>query len=310
MLAEGRKEFEPNPDNPSGPPVPRRPDWNKVIQTTSDWLAGSSKDLRVAVHLVEALTRSQGFAGLRDGLILLQRLFTDCWDRMYPVVEDDGDLETRAGNILWLNNPEGGALFPNTIRALPLLRLNKVVVSCLDWQASKVGETPLDRAGLPGAQLLQAESPQWIAECVAELGILEQVLSDKLQHHAPVLISIRQALEECQRLVAQVAAAPTSPAAPAAPPGVSASAPVAPSNPNLLKGLDSRAEIYEQLTVLAHRLAALEPHSPIPDLLLWAVELGKMPFRQLIKEVVREQGVLAEICRNFGIREETGNGAS
>ena len=35
---------------------------------------------------------------------------------------------------------------------------------------------------------------------------------------------------------------------------------------------------------VADALARIEPHSPIPDLLRRAVELGRMPFRRLIKE--------------------------
>jgi predicted component of type VI protein secretion system len=61
--------------------------------------------------------------------------------------------------------------------------------------------------------------------------------------------------------------------------------------------------MYRQLSLLADRLGTLEPHSPIPDLLRWAVKLGGMPFRQLIQEMVREESVLTEIRRQFGIQE-------
>jgi type VI secretion system protein ImpA len=66
----------------------------------------------------------------------------------------------------------------------------------------------------------------------------------------------------------------------------------------------SRAETYRQLGMLAERLAVLEPHSPIPDLLRWAVKLGNMPFRELLRAMVREQSVLEDIRRQFGIPEE------
>jgi type VI secretion system protein ImpA len=61
--------------------------------------------------------------------------------------------------------------------------------------------------------------------------------------------------------------------------------------------------MYRQLARLADDLARMEPHSPIPDLLRWAVKLGAMPFRELIQELVREPGVLADVRRQFGIAE-------
>ena len=47
----------------------------------------------------------------------------------------------------------------------------------------------------------------------------------------------------------------------------------------------------------------MEPHSPIPDLLRRAVELGRMPFRRLITQLIRDPGQLAEVFREFGIKE-------
>ncbi len=205
-LADARKDTEPNPDNPYGPPIPKRLDWQKQIKTTAQWLTTSCKDLRIAVHLVEAVARQHGFAGLREGLVLLQRLFSECGDRMYPVVEDDGDLETRAGMVLWLNDPAGGALFPNTLRALPLffLRDKKLTVSNRDWAAKKVGDTPIDIESPGKIEFIKPDTPREIADCLTELGNLEQVLSDKLKQHAPVLLNVRQALEDCQRLLSSV----------------------------------------------------------------------------------------------------------
>jgi type VI secretion system protein ImpA len=110
-IEEGRKDFEPDPDDPSKPPVPKKPDWAGIIKLATTALSSNSKDLLAAVRMVEALTRRHNFAGLRDGLKLLRLLLTECWDRMHPIIEEPDDIESRAGSFEWLcDNGEPPAL--------------------------------------------------------------------------------------------------------------------------------------------------------------------------------------------------------
>ncbi len=50
-------------------------------------------------------------------------------------------------------------------------------------------------------------------------------------------------------------------------------------------------------------LRELEPHSPIPYLIQRAVELGSLPFPQLINALIRDDSILTELRREFGIKE-------
>src|SRR5262245_14894670 len=61
-------------------------DWHTVIQLSTEALASKSKDLQIAVWLLEALVKRHGFAGLRDGLCLLWALQERFWDGLYPEV--------------------------------------------------------------------------------------------------------------------------------------------------------------------------------------------------------------------------------
>src|SRR5690349_20253178 len=83
-LRAARKETEPHPDDPNQPDIPRKVDWPGLVRLCQDTLS-KSKDLEVALQLVEALTKVYGFAGLRDGLHLLHRLMAECWDRVHPI---------------------------------------------------------------------------------------------------------------------------------------------------------------------------------------------------------------------------------
>src|SRR5208283_4227043 len=54
----------------------KKADYPLVIKLTTDAIATKSKDLQLAAWLTEALVRTEGFAGLKQGLQLLQDLTT------------------------------------------------------------------------------------------------------------------------------------------------------------------------------------------------------------------------------------------
>ena len=77
-------------------------DLAQVIKLGGDVLANRSKDLQIAVWLVDAHIRREGFPILAPCLQFLRDLMDQFWDTMYPALEDDGDLEVRAAPLTWL----------------------------------------------------------------------------------------------------------------------------------------------------------------------------------------------------------------
>src|SRR5262249_35758929 len=59
-------------DDPKLTGTARKSAWGRVLDLARENLASSSKDLKLAAFLTEALTKLHGFAGLRDGLTLLR----------------------------------------------------------------------------------------------------------------------------------------------------------------------------------------------------------------------------------------------
>src|SRR4051812_33920973 len=53
---------------------------DRLIDLGCSYLAEKSKDLVVAAWMVEVLSRKYGFAGLRDGLVLMRGLIADFWE--------------------------------------------------------------------------------------------------------------------------------------------------------------------------------------------------------------------------------------
>jgi type VI secretion system protein ImpA len=307
-IEDGRKDFEPDPDDPSKPPVPKKPDWAGIIKLATTALTSSSKDLLASVRMVEALTKRNHFAGLRDGLKLLRLLVTDCWDRMHPIIEEPDDIESRAGSFEWLCESNSGAWFPTTISQVPLLKVGSQTVSLSDCQKGMIEDKPLDQDMLKSAVPADPTTPADVAQCLEELEALDQAMVDKMAQQAPSVTNLREVLTACQRYLARTQAPAESESSEeiSQTPEAETGEVMTSSIQKVSTGAMNRAEAYRQLARLADQLAQLEPHSPIPDLLRWAVKLGALPFRELIHEFVRDSGVLDDIRRQFGIKENEG----
>ncbi len=78
-------------------------DHKLAIKLAQEAIATQSKDLQLAAWLTESLVKTQGFAGLHDGLALCHGLVDGFWDTLYPAKEDD-DLELRAMPLEWIGS--------------------------------------------------------------------------------------------------------------------------------------------------------------------------------------------------------------
>jgi type VI secretion system protein ImpA len=300
-MEDARKDFEANPDDPSKPPIPKKPDWPGIVRLATDSLAKTSKELLTAVRLVEALTKREGFPGLRCGLEFLRAFVTECWDRMHPAIEAPEDVQDRAGPFEWLADTESGAWFPATIGKLPLIKVNGQLATLRDCQAGQVNDIPISSDQIKVGETATPTTTEDVTECLNELQALDKALDERMAEHAPSLAGLRDVLTECRNFLRFLEPAPSAPSEEQPADSDDGSAGAAPAQKS--SGQTSRADTYRQLARLADDLAKMEPHSPIPDLLRWAVKLGGMPFRQLIQELVREPTVLADIRVRLGIPE-------
>jgi type VI secretion system protein ImpA len=145
---------------------------------------------------------------------------------------------------------------------------------------------------------------------LAELTALARELTAKMGDGAPGLSQLRQALTDCRTLAGMVLSRKgPAPAAAAEPATADAGAEVADAAGNGRaepKRPTTREEVYGQLAAAADLLLQIEPHSPIPYLIRRAVELGKLPFPQLIKMLVRDPNVITEMNRELGITDGSG----
>jgi type VI secretion system protein ImpA len=190
-------------------------EWGRVVGLGTDLLKKRSKDLQIAAWVAEALTRTHGFAGLRDGLRLLLGIQERFWDSFHPEIED-GDLESRHGPYVFLN----GTL-PLVIRGIAMTSgYGEEAYSYLRWEESRA----TDNAGLKSPDLMEAliaegkitskqfdeqvgQTPrrfyedlvQSLDEALAAYQDLDRAVDARFGRDAPGLGNIRKALDDCRR---------------------------------------------------------------------------------------------------------------
>jgi type VI secretion system ImpA family protein len=105
-LREARRGEGPGHLSPAGAPV-QEPDWDKVRDLASNALTRYTKDLQIAIWLLQALTLTTGLEGLYDGLFVLRELIKRYWNRgLYPQIEDDlsrGEEPARTLLLRWFD---------------------------------------------------------------------------------------------------------------------------------------------------------------------------------------------------------------
>ncbi len=310
-LEEMRKEENPEDYEPNDPRRPEKfktADWLGIVRLAQETLTQTSKDMLVAARLTEALVKLNGFAGLRDGLHLQRMLVEQCWDRLHPPIED-GDVEVRGAGFGWLGEYDRGARFPVTVQRVPLMgKPAETQYGWLDWKNSQEPKGSLTKEDIEKAiQVTPAElakdSVDNLDGSLAELTKLDSAFSAKMGEAAPKSSGLRAAVEGCATLAKHVAQRVTAwgpamgPESGAGAGGFSGSGVAA-----------SRESAYRQLAQAAAVLKQLEPHSPIPYFIERAVKLGSLSFPEMIRELIREQGVLTELHRLLGLKEPPPSG--
>jgi type VI secretion system protein ImpA len=193
-------------------------DWPLVVKTAGETLATKSKDVQLAAWLTEALLKTQGVGGLRDGLDLLKGLIEGFWDTLYPEIED-GDAEMRAAPLDWV----GGRL-DRAVKDVPLTRGG---YSWLAYKESRKVPTEAEAGeSTPKAEAREAavaegkltpeefdksfeSSPKaYYVQLAADfdaalesLQALDELCGEKFQDVAPSFGPLRQTLDEVKQAV-------------------------------------------------------------------------------------------------------------
>jgi type VI secretion system protein ImpA len=280
-----------------------------VLKLTQEALATKTKDLQLSAWLCEALLRSEGFAGLRQGLTLCQGLIANFWDTLYPPIED-GDLELRAAPLDWL-----GSALDLSLKNIPLVRAGHGFLKfkesrMVGYEAQVQGDkekklraervkegklTPedFDKAFVETPKAFYVQTEKDLDGCLAALKSLDETCDEKFGNAGPALGKLKTALEEIRHTVHSLlqkkretepdpveeirAESAECGADGAAPAGTARSA-----VPSIVISVMTssepadRREVIASIAKAAAFLRQREPHSPAPYLMMRGLRWGEL----------------------------------
>ncbi len=287
----------------------KKADYPLVLKLCQETLATKSKDLQLAAWLTEALLRTEGFAGLQEGLNLVARLLREFWDGVHPQLED-GDAELRAVPLDWM-----GSRFVEFVKNVPVTKLGHDFFRykesrAVGYEGDAVGEekeqaraTAIRDGKLTAEEFDQAfadtskdfykERLQSVEDCLEALANLREVCDSKFPADTrPSFSRLKDALEEMRALIrsllqekleqepdigeasprgAEVEAVPAIPLE-----GGTAATPVRAPVPTTPAQLTSREHAFNTVITAAAFLRRENPNDPVPYLLLRALRWGEL----------------------------------
>ena len=205
-------------------------DWDAVITTSVEALTQKTKDLQIAVWLTEALVHLEGFSGLAMGLKILTGFFRDCWDHVYPEIEE-GDLDFRIGPIEFMNEK-----LWLSVKQIPLSDKDATAgYSWLQWQESrqvgyeadtrnqygdvddnkkrarddwiaegKITGEDFDTAVARSSKAYYESLAEGLTVCLEEFKRFDETVDERFGSDAPRLAELRKALTDCERVVMKI----------------------------------------------------------------------------------------------------------
>ena len=306
-------------------------DWAFVISECIRLLSESTKDLRLAVWLTDAMGVTRGFAGLADGYRLLAGLCERYWDSIHPLPEY-GDLDVRTGNISWLLQRTDELL-----KHTPIVSNSHTSYDMLTHEAAlalshqikrdpekadelRQGKTSLEQF----EQVRLATSPQFmqtlhaeLLECAAAITNFERVFDEKTASNGPSFSTIKETLADIQHTTERFAKeagirwdtadAEDAPAQDAPPLAASDSSV---SIPNTVgrEGIHSRVQAIAQLKQIADYFERTEPSSPVAYLAKKAARWADMPLHAWLRNVIKNDQELAQLEELLDVLEKGRDG--
>jgi len=293
-------------------------DWDEVVRLSTDALANRSKDLQICAWLSEALTRNDGFRGLRDSLLLAAGLHERFWDNLDPEIEE-GDLEARANALALLDRQTAAAIREASITKAPAF-------SFLQWEIVKGdGAGPPAEAPSPSADgepaltmdgFVKAKNASrrafyeelWtsIEEVWTAFGALDRIMDEKFGRQTPGLGALKTTLEKIRDWVDKTTKEKRLEEPDGSTIGEGAAGGGAAGT--VAGAVSGRQDALRRLADVAEYFRRTEPHSPVSYLVQRAIAWGQMPLDAWLGDVIKDGTLLENLKETLGIKGTSGEG--
>jgi type VI secretion system protein ImpA len=303
-------------------------DWQQILSIAGRALTERSKDFEIAAWLTEALVRVHGFAGLRDGLRLLRGLTEDYWESFWSLEDEEG-LETRLAPLAGLNGVGTEGTLTQPLRKVPVALSSEggafAAYHYDDARALAQIEDPELRARRE--PLVEVTMERFMAavnssggafyvellgdmrEALVELDQLSEVLQKRAGADAPSLSDIRAVLssvcDTVEYFSKEVVARMRERNVPSTSGGGAATGG---SESKSSGGTGSREEALRLLLQVADYFRQHEPHSPIATSLDEMVRRARMPFPELLAELLPDPVAWRAALTSAGIKPPAESG--
>lgn len=310
------------------------PNWSQVVDLAVDLLTKHSKDLWVVSWLIEALTRQAGIAGFRDGLKLCRLMSEQYWDSIHPRPDEDEGLGHTVAQLVGLDRTLNGALeatamLPSDSRLTwvnyqlalqleqvdPELRSVRLDEGAVSLNIFEHAARTADREDLLSTL---TELEQTLAECKVFDDTFYSLCSQQEggADVAPSTTELTRTLNQLRAAFIELTSGLLEEESSAAAPADAvvgeladgASRRASGESGNLLqRPVASRDEALQHLLRVADFFRKSEPHSPVSYALEQAVRWGRMPLPELLRDLVSDDTVLAQVFKRMGIARPEDN---
>ena len=290
------------------------PDWREA-RTQALAVLGKSKDLWAIVHLIWALTRTEGISGLRDGLTLLAGVLEQYWPNVHPELdpEDSYDPMERLNILREFSSPAERQAPPRMFELLlttplcdyPVLHRSftfrdiRIAKGEAEAPAGREGQAPADdgmlTAAFCGAELLpdkaselqeQAQATATAAgEAAEQVALIDQLMVGYVGAGQLDLDSFKAMLAEVRARITEYLALGGI-GEPLVEPGAEPAAGGATGSGQAISGeINSAGDVTRVLDKICSYYERTEPSSPVPLLLNRAKRLVGSNFVQIIQDL-------------------------
>ena len=308
-------------------------DWDFVKNQCAELLSHTSKDMKLALWYVDALSHTDHLAGISHGLNLLQALNDEYWLTMYPPLDGEEDsMDIRAGLLSWFVKT-----LTDDLKQLPLADTKtgnynyNYYLTARDHdkqrQQNPDSETTSQLTLNDYNQAIKNSSESWQQALMKDLNVITeqwQALNDQLNDlmgmDAPVFAPVTDLLaamtqhlrsllpeqvDNADDMGQDAVSTMTNEEMVGEDNGqqaVSKNVTTTSFNPSNRDHQSNRRQALKLLSQIQDYFATNEPHSPVTFLLGRAIDWADMPLDQWLTHIIKNEDQLATLSDMIGIQ--------
>lgn len=287
------------------------PEWKEVRDGAREALADHTKDVEIVCWLVEAELRLDGLAGLAAALAVSQALVERFWDGLHGV-----DTETVADKVApfaGLNGSGAEGVLIQPLRFVALVPGAPFFEAGL-WAYGRDDDAALREAAAAAGREAMAAHLAAADAARRAFAALNAALDERCGIDAPPSSNIRNILDDIAAAIRDLGglgegegagedAASTGTSV--MPDDAAADAPAAAAAPAEPRPLETREDAFRQLMEVADFFRRTEPHSPLSFAIETLVRRGRMPFPELLEELMPDNQARQLFLTAAGIRPQS-----